>query len=143
VNSDTNIKFYVSGKIMTKPFSTVFVAAVVVYDGYHSKLKCLLKSTGNFIVQTISVIVSTGGLFLLTFSTWQLTLDQPHCCSEANYSSLAMSHQFGISSSHQQSMANCSELNKVTFLEHLGFGISPALNIALAIVGLMVSITQL
>lgn len=100
-------------------------------------------SVGNFIVQTISVIVSTCGLFLLTFSTWQLTLDQPHCCFEANYSSLAMLYHSGLSSDHQQSMANCSELNKVTFLEHLGFGISPALNIALAIIGLMVNKTLL
>ena len=102
---------------------------------------CLL-SIGNFIIQTVSVIVLTCGLFLLTFSlTWQLTLDQPHCCSEANYSSLEMFYmcQSGISSSSQpENMANCSELNKVTFLEHLGFGISPALNIALAIIGLLV-----
>ena len=99
-------------------------------------------SVGNFIVQTVSVVVSTSGLFLLTFSTWQLTLDQPHCCSEANYSSLTVSYQSGLSTGHQ-SMANCSELNKVTFLEHFNLGISPSLNIALAIVGLMVNVHYL
>ena len=99
-------------------------------------------SVGNFIVQTVSVLVSTCGLFFLTFSTWQLTLDQPHCCSTANHTTLTMTdyyheHLPGISSSF---VGNCSELNKVTFLEHHGFGISPALNITMAIIGLTVSL---
>ena len=97
---------------------------------------------GNFIVQTISILLSTCGLFLLTFSTWQLTLDQPQCCSQANSSSLAtfLDQSIGVSSVlSSKSAINCSELNKVTFLEQLGFGISPTLNIALAIIGLTVS----
>ena len=82
----------------------------------------------------------TCGLFLLTFSTWQLTLDQPLCCLEANYSHLVsfLDQPSGVSSS-VQSTTNCSELNKVTFLEQLGFGIIPAVNISIAIIGLIVS----
>ena len=111
-------------------------------SGYKSDYNGIIFSshltTGNFIVQTISIVVSASGLFLLTFSTWQLTLDQPHCCSEANHSSMmALFDQSGISSQHW-SAANCSELNKITVLEHHGFGISPAINITLAIIGLMV-----
>ena len=97
---------------------------------------------GNFIVQTANILLSTCGLFLLTFSTWQLTLDQPHCCSQVNSSSLSLvtflDRSVGVTPALKIA-TNCSELNKVTFLEQLGFGISPAVNITLAIIGLVVS----
>ena len=80
--------------------------------------------------QNISNVMSLIGAFLLVFSTWQYTLTAPSCCHDSVNASTA--HIFN---------KNCSEFETSIVLDDVSFHIPPSLNMSLAIVGLVVSIT--
>ena len=68
----------------------------------------------------------------------------PHCCqyNETN-STLVLSAVHTTSvfvGSNTATTGNCSELNKVILLEHVDLHITPAVNMVLAIGGLIVSV---
>lgn len=88
------------------------------------------KVLGNFATQLFSMILSTVGIFLLTFASWQLTLTTPHCCLESNFTDPYYWQALGT-------QRNCSDLHKVPILEHLNLHMSPTASTVLALIGLM------
>lgn len=89
-----------------------------------------LSYTGNFMTQNISNVMSIIGAFLLVFSTWQYTLRAPTCCHDSVNATVA--HEFN---------RNCTEFETSIVLENISFHIPPMLNIALAVIGLTVSLS--
>ena len=67
----------------------------------------------------------TIGICLMTFSSWQYTLEKPHCCLNATEGS--------------NLDTDCSALQKDVLFSHANLHISPAVNLSLAITGLVVS----
>ena len=105
--------------------------------------------TGNFLTQALSTILTTGGVCLLAFSTWQYTVFAPTCCYTSNAS---ITEQFTGENIHAGSViensvlnwsSNCSELHKVSILEQVNLHIPPTVNMILAITGLIVSVVML
>lgn len=90
---------------------------------------------GNFLTQTLSVILTTSGIFLLAFSTWQFSVEEPHCCygdGIVNASALATDEQ-------QNWNSMCKELHKDMLLGSTGLHLPTTLTMALALLGLVVS----
>ena len=85
--------------------------------------------------QNIGNIVSTIGICLMTFASWQYTLQEPGCCYD---STVNMTGEFDNGSYWSP---NCSELHKVILWKDANLHISPTVNMVLAIIGLTVSIT--
>lgn len=78
------------------------------------------NSAGNFITQNISNIICSVGICLITFASWQYTLQEPSCCLD-------------------KLSPNCSEFHKVVIWTTANLHISPTVNVVLAITGLTVS----
>ena len=85
----------------------------------------LLVIAGNFLTQVGSNIVITIGICIMTFASWQYTLEKPHCC----YSNAT--EGFNLD-------PDCSALEKDVLFAHANLHISPAVNLSLAITGLVV-----
>ena len=73
-----------------------------------------------------SVILTTSGIFLLAFSTWQFSIVEPHCCYGDGRNASSWGH-------------NCSELHKEVLLGSVALHIPQNELITLAILGLVVS----
>ena len=91
--------------------------------------------TGNFMTQNIGNIVSTIGICLMTFASWQYTLQEPGCCYDSTVNVI------GEFDNGSYWSPNCSELHKVILWKDANLHISPTVNMVLAIIGLTVSIT--
>ncbi|XP_064405778.1 solute carrier family 15 member 1-like isoform X1 [Halichondria panicea] len=90
---------------------------------------------GNFLTQVLSTLLTTIGICLLSFSTWQYTVSPPGCCvANSNNKSVYLSGSEYSGSFNWSS--NCSELDKVTILNQIDLNISPTLNMILSIIGL-------
>ena len=85
-----------------------------------SSLTSNYSPTGNFLTQNISNIVTTVGICLMAFASWQFTLSEPDCCNDSN------------------STIDCSKLHKYLLMTDANMHISPPLTMFLAIAGLMV-----
>ncbi len=114
--------------------------AFTFYTTSGDKLSLItLHFTGNFLTQNISNIITTVGICLMTFASWQYALEEPSCCCDHGNSYVdptdPTSHLLGDT----HCTSNCSELHKYTLLESPRLHISPGLNMFLAIAGLVVS----
>ncbi len=97
----------------------------------------IIFRTGNFLTQVLSTLLTTIGICLLSFSTWQYTVSPPGCCVDnSNNKSLYLPRDEYSGSFNWSS--NCSELDKVTILNQIDLNISPTLNMVLSIIGLTV-----
>lgn len=64
----------------------------------------------------------------------------PHCCNNGVNDTLSLSTvTASVAVGADAVTGNCSELSKVMFLEHINLHITPAINVVLAIGGLVVS----
>ena len=95
--------------------------------------KCIVFE-GNFLTQLFSVILTTSGIFLLAFSTWQFGITEPHCC----YGNVSDGLSSSLTTTHHLTSGNCSELHKEVILHNLALGIPESLLIGLALLGLVV-----
>ena len=86
--------------------------------------------------QNIGNIVSTIGICLMTFASWQYTLQEPGCCYDSTVNVI------GEFDNGSYWSPNCSELHKVILWKDANLHISPTVNMVLAIIGLTVSITM-
>lgn len=95
---------------------------------------------GNFLTQTFSVVLTTLGVFLLTFATWQYSITEPSCCYAAgnNVSAQALAGVRGEGPELLNWNANCSELQKGIILGGVSLHMTPDLILALAVIGLVV-----
>ena len=85
-----------------------------------------LAFVGNFLTQVGSNIVITIGICLMTFASWQYTLEEPRCC--------------GLNATESSDLnPDCSALQKDVLFPHANLHMSPGVNLALAITGLVVS----
>ena len=91
--------------------------------------------SGNFLTQALSIILTTIGICLLTFATWQYTVYPPDCCY-GNTSQLFAGDVYDSFTVNWNT--NCSELHKVTILNQINLHISPTVIMVLAITGLTV-----
>jgi len=87
------------------------------------------------LTQALSTLLTAVGVTLVAFSTWQYTVDPPSCCYN-NYTS-RMDNDY-LEQSYNWS-TNCSEIHKLTILDQINLQISPTINMAIAIIGLIVS----
>ena len=109
----------------------------VTFVHLHQLMVCF-SPTGNFMTQNIGNIVSTIGIGLMMFASWQYTLQEPGCC----YGSTV--NVIGGFDNGSEWNSNCSELHKVILWKDANLHISPTVNMVLAILGLTVSMsTQL
>lgn len=95
---------------------------------------------GNFLTQTVSVLLTTSGIFLLALSTWQYSVVGPECCRVPSNTSTVLSW-YDHTEAHNWS-GNCSELHKIVPLQYVSLHMSPDLIIVLAVLGLVVSNTD-
>lgn len=102
----------------------------------HTNYLPSFPSAGNFLTQNVSNVITTVGICLMTFASWQFALDEPSCCCDHdNVTTYALLWDTGCTS-------NCSELHKYTLLDAPHLHISPGLNMFLAITGLVVGPPQ-
>ena len=87
---------------------------------------------GSFVTYIISYAISAIGTFLLVLSTWMYTLSPPACCTDhfSNVTDIVMSHE------------NCSAIATSITLKGIGIHVPPPLCIALAMIGLAVSLLR-
>ena len=100
----------------------------------HQLMLCF-SPTGNFMTQNIGNIVSTIGICLMMFASWQYTLQEPGCCYDSTVNVIG-----GFDNGSQWN-SNCSELHKVILWKDANLHISPTVNMVLAIIGLTVSVS--
>lgn len=93
---------------------------------------------GNYLTQTFSVFLTTCGVFLLAFSTWQYSITEPQCCYDTGNLSVLASVSGHPAGDARNWSGSCSELHKVVPLGDLSLHMSPNLLLALAVVGLVV-----
>ena len=84
---------------------------------------------GNFKTQAISNIISSICAIVLVFSTWQYTLNQPSCCPTDSPGNVTLS---------AGQAEGCDELQRNILLSRLNLHISPAVNITISIIALVV-----
>ena len=85
---------------------------------------------GNYHTQNMSNIMGTVGILLIFLSSWQYSLNKPHCCvPELNISA-------NIPSS-------CHELDKHQILKSFSLSIPPDVTVVLIIIGCVVSLIEL
>ena len=101
------------------------------------------------------VLLTSSGVFLLAFSTWQFSVTRPDCCqaplnASGGYRGLIeVATPLNVSVGYQGHAevvnwtSNCSELHKIVPLQSVSLHMSTEVIMVLAILGLVVSVTTL
>lgn len=85
------------------------------------------------------MILTTSGIFLLAFSTWQFSVVEPHCCHSDGSNASSSWVQLGDDVMRAgNNWNNCSELHKEVVLGNVGLHMPSSVVIALALLGLVV-----
>ena len=84
--------------------------------------------------------MSTAGIFLLTFSTWQYSVAVPQCCQVHHNMSSVVGWSGQMETQNWSS--SCSELHKIVPLAHVDLHMSTELMVVLTTLGLIVSLGQ-
>ena len=91
---------------------------------------------GNFKTQVLSNIITSVGISLVLFSSWQYTQEPPSCCLSEHHHH----HHNATADTTAPHGGNhtCDALNVDSVVDGVNFRLPPALNTTLAILGLLV-----
>jgi dipeptide/tripeptide permease len=92
---------------------------------------------GNFKTQVASNFVTSLGICLVLFSSWQYTQNPPACCHWPPDPHNTSSTAFPAASPGSSGGSNCSAIHVDTVVDGVNFHLPPNLNLTLAILGLM------